>query len=263
MAQRIGIAGKGGVGKTTLAGTLARLLARHGKKVLAVDIDPSPTLASAVGLSEEERKNLVPLSRMLDLIEERTGVRPGSSYGQMFKLNPKVDDLVDKYGVVAKDGVRLIVLGTIELGGSGCFCPENALLKRLLKHLVLDRDEVLIMDMEAGVEHLGRGTAEGVDVLVVVVEPGTRSIEIASRVKKLAKDVGIRKVVAVLNKSLGEDDFTRSKLAEIGVELIGSIPYKPCIIEADMKDIPPIDYEECADIISAIEDVEGKLELAK
>lgn len=263
MAQRIGIAGKGGVGKTTLAGTLARLLARRGKKVLAVDIDPSPTLASAVGISDEERKNLVPLSKMLDLIEERTGVRPGSSYGQMFKLNPKVDDLVDKYGIIAKDGVRLIVLGTIELGGSGCFCPENALLKRLLKHLVLDRDEILIMDMEAGVEHLGRGTAEGVDILVVVVEPGTKSIETASRVKKLAKDVGIHKVVAVLNKSLGDEDFTRTKLAEIDIELIGSIPYKPCIIEADMKDIPPIDHEDCAEIIAAIEDVEGKLGLTE
>jgi len=117
------------------------------------------------------------------------------------------------------------------------------------------------MDMEAGVEHLGRGTAEGVDVLVVVVEPGTKSIEVASRVKKLAKDVGIRKVVAVLNKSLGEDDFTRTKLAEVGIELIGSIPYKTCIIEADMKDVPPIDHEDCADVITAIEDVEGKLGL--
>lgn len=261
MAQRIGIAGKGGVGKTTLAGTLARLLARRGKKVLAVDIDPSPSLASAVGIPEEERKNLVPLSRMLDLIEDRTGVRPGSSYGQMFKLNPKVDDLVDTYGTIAKDGVRLIVLGTIELGGSGCFCPENALLKRLLRHLVLDRDEVLIMDMEAGVEHLGRGTAEGVDVLVIVVEPGTKSIETAGRIRKLAEDVGIGKVVAVLNKSLGQDGFTRSKLADMGIEMVGSIPYRPCIIEADMKDIPPIDDEDCSEIVAAIEEIGDKLGL--
>ncbi|MFQ6106230.1 MAG: AAA family ATPase [Thermoplasmata archaeon] len=261
MAQRIGIAGKGGVGKSTLAGTLARLLARRGMRVLAVDIDPSPSLAYAIGMSEEGRKNLVPLSRMLDLIEERTGVRPGSSYGQMFKLNPKVDDLVDKYGIVAKDGVRLIILGTIEIGGGGCFCPENALLKRLLKHLVLDRDEVLIMDMEAGVEHLGRGTAEGVDVLVIVVEPGTRSIETARKIKKLAEDVGISKVVAVLNKSLGEEDFTRSRLEKIGVEMIGSIPYTQCLIEADMRDIPPIDHEGCSDVIAAIEDIGSKLGL--
>ena len=230
-------------------------------KVLAVDIDPSPSLISAVGVPEEVREDLVPLSQMLDLIEERTGVRPGSSYGQMFKLNPKVDDLVDKYGVIANDGVRLIVLGTIELGGSGCFCPENALLKRLLKHLVLDRDEVLIMDMEAGVEHLGRGTAEGVDVLVVVVEPGSRSIETAKKIQKLAGDVGIRKVVAVLNKSLGDVEFTRSKLAELGIELIGSIPYKQCLIEADMADIPPIDYDECGDVVTAIEEIGGSLGL--
>ncbi|MFQ5909929.1 MAG: AAA family ATPase [Thermoplasmata archaeon] len=262
MAQRIGIAGKGGVGKSTLAGTLARLLARRGKKVLAVDIDPSPSLASAVGVPENERKNLVPLSQMLDLIEERTGVRPGSSYGQMFRLNPKVDDLVEEYGIIAKDGVRLIVLGTIDVGGSGCFCPENALLKRLLKHLVLDRGEVLIMDMEAGVEHLGRGTAEGVDVLVIVVEPGRKSIETAERIRKLAVDVGITKIVAVLNKSLGEDDFTRSKLAEIGIEMIGSIPYMQCMIEADVKDVPPIDHEDCSEIVSAIEELEKNLGLA-
>jgi CO dehydrogenase maturation factor len=261
MALRVAVSGKGGVGKTTVAAILSRLFARDGNRVLAIDIDPSPTLAFALGVSEEVRSNSTPVSKMLDLIEERTGVRPGSSYGSLFKLNPKVDDLADKFGIATKDGVTLLILGTIETGASGCFCPENALIKRLVNHLVLRRDEVLVMDMEAGVEHLGRGTAEGVDILLIVVEPGTRSIETARSIKRLASDIGIKRIVAVLNKSRGsaDEDFARAHLKELGIDMLGTVPFSDCVISADLDDVSPMDSEECGPIVESLQPVKEKL----
>ena len=197
---RIAISGKGGVGKTTLTVLLSKLFVDEGLKVIVIDADSSPNLSAALGIPREQAEAIIPLSSMSDLIEERTGVRPGSSYGQMFKLNPKVDDLVEKFGVETEDNIKLLVLGTITTAGSGCFCPENALVKRLIRHMVLKRNEVLIMDMEAGVEHLGRGTTQNIDVLITVVEPGLRSVTIAKRIKTLAEELDLKKTFAVLNK---------------------------------------------------------------
>ncbi len=222
---------------------LASLYGGKGTPVLAVDADPSPNLASALGVSKEVREKVVPLSQMLDLIEERTGVRPGSSYGAMFRLNPQVDDLVDKFGLRVTDKVRLLVLGSVESGGSGCFCPENALLRRLVKHMVLDRDEVLIMDMEAGVEHLGRGTAEGVDLMLIVVEPGLRSVETAMRIKNLAADVGITNVAGVVNKvrTQADLDAIRQELDKIGISCIGSVSLDAGMVRADLSGSSPME----------------------
>lgn len=222
---------------------LASLYGRKGTPVLAVDADPSPNLASALGVSKEVREKVVPLSQMLDLIEERTGVRPGSSYGAMFRLNPQVDDLVDKFGLRVTDKVRLLVLGSVESGGSGCFCPENALLRRLVKHMVLDRDEMLIMDMEAGVEHLGRGTAEGVDLMLIVVEPGLRSVETATRIKSLAADVGITNVAGVVNKVRTQEDLDaiRQELDKIGISCIGSVSLDAGMVRADLSGSSPME----------------------
>ena len=246
--MKLAVSGKGGVGKTTVSAMLAGLYGKRGKPVLVVDADPSPNLALALGVPKQARDKITPLSQMLDLIEERTGVRPGSSYGKMFKLNPEVEDLVDKFGLRVTDKVRLLVLGSVEAGGSGCFCPENALLRRLVKHVVLDRDEVLIMDMEAGVEHLGRGTAEGVDLMLVVVEPGLRSVETAARIKSLASDVGISKVVAVVNKVRVDADLdaVRNELEQIGIPIIGSIPQDPAMVSADLKGSSPTDLVSAA-----------------
>jgi CO dehydrogenase maturation factor len=253
MALKFAVSGKGGVGKTTVAGILARLFGKEGKNVLVIDADPDSNMASAIGIPKEKREGIVPLSQMFDLIEERTGARPGQAYGGMFKLNPKVDDLVEKFGIVGEDGVKLLVLGTINQGGGGCFCPENALLKALIKHLLL-KEEILIMDMEAGVEHLGRGTAKNVDVLIIVVEPGMRSIETAGRIKSLAKDIEIQNIVAVLNKFTGEEEkeLIENELKNLDIPLVGVIPYSKGVVEADLKGISPLDVKENQDMVAEL-----------
>ena len=173
--MKIAITGKGGVGKTTFCSILARLYAEEGRKVLAVDVDPDANLGLALGFPQEELKQIVPISKMKEMVAERTCSKD-ESFSKMFTLNPKVDDIPDKYAK-EHNGVRLLTLGTVDVGGSGCVCPEHVLLKRLIMHLVLRSDEVVILDMEAGIEHLGRGTAEGGDDFIVVIEPGARSIQ--------------------------------------------------------------------------------------
>lgn len=257
---RIAISGKGGVGKTTIIGILARLFGRDGKKVLAVDADPSPCLASILDI--EKSKEIKPLTEMLDLIEERTGVRPGSSYGKMFILNPKVDDIAEKFGVNAKDNVTLLVLGTIKKGGGGCFCPESALLKSLIRHLVYEKEIILIIDMMAGLENFGRGTAEKMDVLIIVVEPGLRSIETASKIKILAKEIGVKKVVSILNKvrDKSEIEFVKLEMKKRKIPLVGAIPYHSSIREADMKGISPFDVKGGEKIIENVKKLKKSIE---
>jgi len=236
--MKIAVTGKGGVGKTTVSGTLARIFASEGHKVLAIDADPDANLASAVGIPEEKYFGITPFSRMKELAEERTQATKG--YGSLFILNPKVDDLPDKF-CVEHEGVNLLIMGTIEQGGSGCFCPENALLRTLMKHLLVQREEIVIMDMEAGVEHLGRGTAEAVDALIIVVEPGHRSLQTAVRIKQLAGDIGLRKVIVVGSKIRAEEDidFIRDNLP--GLPYIGSVSFSQEIIEADLKKVSVFD----------------------
>jgi CO dehydrogenase maturation factor len=249
---KIAVSGKGGVGKTTVASVLARLLAREGRKVLVVDCDPAPNTASALGIPWDEVRKITPLCRMSDLIEERTGVRPGQSYGQMFRMNPRVDDLVDKYGIRGKDGVNLLVAGTIEAGGQGCFCPESALLKALLKHLVRKEKHIIILDMEAGLEHLGRGTVAGVDLLLIVVEPGIRSAGVAQRISSLARDIGVKRMAAVINKvsSKEQEEQVRKSLGDIPV--LGSLPYDRSLVEADLNDVSPLDQKGAERFIGAV-----------
>ncbi|RLA91529.1 MAG: carbon monoxide dehydrogenase, partial [Deltaproteobacteria bacterium] len=182
--MKIAISGKGGVGKTTLAGALARYLAENGKRILAIDADADSNLASALGVPKDKLEGLTPIAEMNNLIEERTGAKKGS-FGIFFKLNPKVDDLPERFSVDHK-GVKLLILGSVPQAGGGCFCPENVLLKGLIRHLFLQRDDTVIVDMEAGLEHLGRGSTKGMDLFIVVVEPGQRSLQTARHIKKLA-----------------------------------------------------------------------------
>jgi CO dehydrogenase maturation factor len=237
--MKIAITGKGGVGKTTLAAVLARLYAAEGRKVLAVDVDPDANLGLALGFSAAETAAITPVSAMTDLIAERTGASP-DGLGKFFKINPRVDDIPDRFSK-EKNGVKLLVMGTVETGGGGCVCPEHIMLKRVLSHLVIARDEVVIMDMEAGLEHLGRGTAEMMDRFIVVVEPGERSIQTFHKVKSLAADLGVKKVSVAANKIRGEDDEAFLKERIPADELLGCIHYREEVIAADRQGLSPFD----------------------
>jgi len=231
--MKLAIAGKGGVGKTTLASLLARVYAVEGKKVIAIDANPDPNLALALGISAEEAQKITPIAELGELIEERTGAKPGS-VGAFFKLNPKVDDIPQRFSIT-KDNVRLLVMGTVKRGGEGCMCPESTLLKSLLAHLLLEKDEVVVMDMDAGLEHLGRGTARGVDAFIIVMEPGKRSLQTAREITRLAKDLGIERYYVVGSKTQNEADrqFIMDSLP--GFKVLGFISYNPKIIEADRR----------------------------
>ena len=231
--MKIAISGKGGVGKSTLAAALSLLIARKGQKILAVDADPDANLASALGIPQDEQKLIVPISHQAALIEERTGAKV-KQYGQIFKLNPEVSDIAENYATL-HEGVALLVLGAVEQGGGGCACPENVLIRALITDLILNKDEALIMDMEAGVEHLGRATARGVDTMLIVIEPGQRSIDSAKRVTRMAGEIGLKNIQFVANKVNGNDDVNFINQAFPGMEIIGSIPYSEEIRQADRK----------------------------
>ena len=236
------VTGKGGVGKTTLAATLARLYAEEGRHVLAADVDPDANLGLALGFSEEELDSIVPISKMRKLVEERTGA---SADNQFYRINPKVDDIPDAYGKVC-NGVKLLVLGTVETGGGGCVCPEHVMLRRIISNLVMRRDDVVILDMEAGLEHLGRGTTEGMDQFIVVIEPGARSVQTYKNVKRLAKDLGVKQVRVVANKVRGEEDekFVRDHIP--AEDLLGFVHYNTEVMDADRRGCSPYDFSKSA-----------------
>lgn len=250
---KIAISGKGGVGKTTLSGTLARLFARKGYDVLAIDADPSMNLASALGIKNPPR----PLTEYKELIDERAGGPAG-----VFKLNPRVDDIVDKFGVTGPDNVKLLVMGTVERGGSGCMCPASSFLKALMRHVILKLNSVVILDMEAGIEHLGRGTTKGIDYMIIVVEPGARSIETAGRVAELGRQIGISKFGVVINKAGDEVLDIEEKLKVYDLPVIGSIPFDPDLVKADLDNISPIEKGGFAisSIITIFEKLSNKME---
>jgi CO dehydrogenase maturation factor len=237
---KIAITGKGGVGKTTLASLLSHLFAAEGKRVIAVDADPDANLASALGIPREEAEKIKPISDMKELIEERTGAKRGTM-GGIFKLNPKVDDLSEGIGYRI-NGITLLTIGKLKAAASGCYCPENILLRNLLKHLMVDRSEVVIVDMEAGIEHLTRGTAESVDAFIVVVEPGQRSMQTARTVKDMAKGLGVKNVFVVANKVRGPEDLNFIKENIGNMEFIGSIAFNHAIMEADIQGLSPYSF---------------------
>ena len=240
--MKLAVSGKGGVGKTTFAALLIRTLNAQGKHVLAIDADPDANLAAALGIPDAEK--IIPIAEMKELVFERTEAKPGS-IGGFFKLNPKVDDLPDALSAKL-DNIKLMRLGGIQKGGSGCICPESTLLRALITHIVLARDEMVVMDMEAGIEHLGRDTASAVDKLIVVVEPGRRSIDTAAHINKLASEIGLKNIAVVGNKIRGKKDeeFLQKHLNHF--EFLGFIPYDEALIEADLDGVSPFDVDSAA-----------------
>jgi CO dehydrogenase maturation factor len=251
--MKLAITGKGGVGKTLLTALLAKEFARNGYSVLAIDADPDTNLASALGFPNPE--GITPISEMNELIEERTGVKPGQP-GSIFKLNPKVDDLPEKYAQKL-DGIRLMVMGKVKRGGSGCYCSENSLLQALMAHLLVARNEIVLLDMAAGIEHLGRATARSVDKLIIVVEPGKKSIETALRIKKLAQDIGINNIAAAGNKVRNnlDKEFMLNSLPDFS--FLGFIPYDPAIIDAEISNTQTLEVSK--PVIKSVLDIYTKL----
>ncbi len=237
--MKIAVSGKGGVGKTTFSALMTRALNEQGKHVLAIDADPDANLAAALGIPDADK--IVPIAEMKNLVYERTGAQPGT-IGGFFQLNPKVDDLPDSLSAKFEN-IKLMRLGEVKKGGSGCLCPESTLLRALVTHIVLARDEVVLMDMEAGIEHLGRATAQAVDKLVVVVEPGRRSIDTARNIKKLASEIHLNNVFVVGNKirSKKDETFLTNNLSDF--KFLGFLPYDDALIEADLNGISPYDVD--------------------
>jgi CO dehydrogenase maturation factor len=267
MTLKIAIGGKGGVGKTTLTCLLAWSFSRKGAKVLVIDADPSPNLAQVIGVPKSVRNSIVPIAEMRELIEERTGVpQAGQTYGMLYKLNPQVDDLMDRFAINCTNNINLLALGAIRKGGSGCYCPESALLRNLLKHIVLTYNEVLLVDLGATVEYFSRRTAEHINVLLCVIEPNLRSVGTAAHIQKLGTDIGITKIGAVLNKI--KTEMQRAKLEtalqSAGLEIYGSVPYVQEIEVADLEGEPHINtYMRDAgcpkNIVTAIEQIRDRL----
>lgn len=218
--MKIAVSGKGGVGKTTITALLAHSLTKDGLKVIVIDADPDANLASTLGFPKETK--ITPLVELKDIIRERVGAGPGQAT-VYFKMNPKVDDIPEKFSVV-QGNIKLMAMGTIRSGGAGCACPENAFVKQLISHLLIQRDEVVIIDMEAGIEHLGRGTAQFVDQLLVVVEPTNSSIDTYERIVKLAGDLNIKQIAIVANKIQDNSDLERIK-NETSADIWCAIPY--------------------------------------
>jgi CO dehydrogenase maturation factor len=254
---KIAVSGKGGVGKTLVSGTLASYFAQKGFKVMAIDADPSPNLALTLGISVEEANNIIPISENAELLESKTR----TDYPGVYKLHFTVDDIIEENGMKSPYGVNLLVMGTVKSAGSGCACGANAVVRELLRYMIIDRDEIVIVDMEAGVEHMGRGTASHVDVMLVVADSSRKSLEIAKKISVFARDMGIKQVFVVGNRVRDPEekelisDFTEKN----ELPLLALIPYDDIVVKADRVGEPPLKYAKTSESVKAIQVIGEKL----
>ncbi|HEX3001316.1 MAG TPA: AAA family ATPase [Methanoregula sp.] len=234
--MKIAVCGKGGVGKTFLAGSLAAYFASTGRPVIAIDADSSPNLALTLGLTPEEASRIQPVAENEELIRVKTATdHPG-----VFRLSFSVDDIITKYAVQTPSGAHLLVMGTIKAAGSGCTCPAHSVIRALMRHLVVERNEIVILDMEAGIEHLGRGTAARVDILLAVSDANQKSLLTAATICRLANEAGIpvAGIVANRNTTPKEEGIVLAFARENGLEVLGNVPYDPAVMEAGITGEP-------------------------
>ena len=240
--MKIAVCGKGGVGKTLIAGGLACSFANKGLKTIAIDADPSPNLALTLGLPPEDARKILPISENKELVEAKTG----TGYSGVFRLSFTVDDVVSEFSVKTPFGVNLIVMGTVKSMGSGCTCPANAVVRALLRHLVVERNEVVILDMEAGVEHMGRGTARHVDTMLIVADANMKSLETAKHIHELAASAGIKQILLVGNKI--ENEIQRETIKNFAeknsLEILDFVPFDQKVVEAEMRGETPLKYKK-------------------
>jgi CO dehydrogenase maturation factor len=250
------VAGKGGVGKTLLAGGLALFLVKRGLSTIAIDADSSPNLALTLGLSPNEARAVVPLSENKGLIESKTS----TGYSGVFRLSFSVDDVIRDFSVKTPFGVNLIVMGTVQSMGSGCTCPANALVRALMRHLVVEREEAVVLDMGAGCEHMGRATARQVDYMLIVTDANSKSLEVANHIHELAVAAGMKQIYLVGNKIAGEDQKTivKNYAQKNGLRIRSFIPFDETVAEAEMHGETPLSHESSRALL-AVEDLCRKL----
>ncbi|MCE4606305.1 MAG: AAA family ATPase [Desulfurococcales archaeon] len=262
---RIVVTGKGGAGKTTIAAILSRIFAKKGYKVLAVDEDPQMNLPYALGIPREIADTIVPLSRNADYIEEKTGARPGAGWGLYLRLNPEVDDVIEKFGVLGPDKVRVLVMGTVVQAATGCLCPENALLDAVMNYITLRENEVIVMDTQAGMEHFGRAMARGFHHAVIVVNPSFNSVQVGLHLAKLANDLNIKHVYVVINKVRNEKDVKKvedliKNSPSIRYDAIETIPYDEVLLDIEPSVEPLVNGEVTSEITGKLIDIAKMIE---
>jgi CO dehydrogenase maturation factor len=254
--MKIAVSGKGGVGKTLISAGLAKGFSERGLKTIAIDADSSPNLALTLGLSAEEARKITPISENKELVDSKTN----TGYSGVYRLTFNVDDIVHDYSMPTPFGVNMIVMGTVHSMGSGCMCAPNAVIRQLLRYLIVERDEVIVLDMEAGVEHIGRGTAAHVDVLIIVADSNLKALEIAKRIKDLAKTAGMKRIYLIGNRVMNDNQkkAITAFADKNGLEILDFVPFDQGVIEKDMQGISPLSFKEL-EAVKTIDTISGKL----